>query len=116
MRDALQRLEDARTYAQAAINNAIGLSPEVLAHARQPLHAALYDLVVIGEALGKVPEEVRRLAPEIPWAAIVAVRNHVVHSYWQIDLTIIADVIENRMDPLIAAIDRLIDVLRRNDP
>jgi uncharacterized protein with HEPN domain len=88
----------------------------VLAHTRQPLHAALYDLAVIGEALGKVPEDVRRLAPEIPWAAIVAIRNHVVHSYWQVDLTIIADVIQNRIDPLIAALERLIDLLRRNQP
>jgi len=40
-------------------------------------------------------------------------RNIIVHSYWQIDLGIIADVIENRLDPLITELERLIAFVER---
>ncbi len=36
-------------------------------------------------------------------------RNLIVHAYWQIDLEIIANVIENRLDLLIAELDTLIE-------
>lgn len=43
-------------------------------------------------------------------------RNHLVHSYWQVDLEAIDDVVENRLDPLIAAIDRLIGLVAAGEP
>jgi uncharacterized protein with HEPN domain len=39
----------------------------------------------------------------------------VIHAYWQIDLEIIAEVIENRIDPLMSELKRLIAVLERAD-
>jgi uncharacterized protein with HEPN domain len=38
-----------------------------------------------------------------------------VHAYWQIDLEIIADVIENRIDPLVAELAKLIVFVERMD-
>jgi uncharacterized protein with HEPN domain len=111
-RSDLDRLRDAREYALYTWNNAGGLDPEILAGAKQPLQAALFDLVVVGEALNKVSAEVKTAAPDIPWQAIVALRNVIVHSYWQIDLELVADVIANRIDPLVASLDKLIDLIR----
>jgi uncharacterized protein with HEPN domain len=91
-RSDLDFLRDARSFAQHAHLNAIGLSADTLAGATQPQHAALYGLVIVGEALSKVSAEVRSAAPEIPWRAIINLRNIIVHSYWQVDLVIIADV------------------------
>jgi uncharacterized protein with HEPN domain len=112
----LQRLRDARSFALAALDNAGGLSPDVLADAKQPLHAALYDLAVIGEALGKVPGDVRSLAPAIPWVGITGMRNYVIHTYWRIDKEIVADVIGMRLDPLIDELDALIELVRKAEP
>ena len=113
-RETLARLKDARAYARHAQENAGGLGPETLADAPQPRHAALYCLVVVGTALTAVPSDIRTLAPELPWRAVIGLRNMVVHAYWQLDLTIIADVIESRLDPLIQSLDRLIELLERN--
>ena len=113
MRAPLERLADARAYAAYALDNADGLRADTLAEARQPLHAALYDLLIIGEALGKVPEEWRSFAPEIPWAAIAGLRNRIAHAYWQIDLAMVAGVIEHHLKPLIDAIDRLTEAVKR---
>ena len=57
--------------------------------------------------------EIRSAAPDVPWQAIYGLRNIVVHGYWHIDLEIIADVIENRLEPLISELDRLIAFVER---
>jgi uncharacterized protein with HEPN domain len=115
IRTDLERLCDARDFARHALSHAAGLSADVLAGALQPQHAAIYALAIVGEALGKISMELRSAAPAIPWNAINALRNHVVHAYWQIDLNIIADVIENRINPLVAELDKLIELLERED-
>lgn len=113
MRTPLERLGDARVYARQAVVDASGLDPEVLAEAKQPLHAALYDLLVVGAALGKLPDEWRSLTPDILWIAIGGLRNRIAHASWQIDLTIVADMIAHRIQPLIDAIDRLAETVKR---
>jgi uncharacterized protein with HEPN domain len=114
-RGPLEWLADARAFAQHAMQDAGGLSAEVLAGASQPQHAALYDLIVIGEALNNVPEDLQSLASEIPWAAIVALRNRIAHAYWQTDLEIVANIIENRLEPLMQEIDRLVELIKRTE-
>lgn len=116
IRSDIDRLRDAREFAQHAQYDAGGLDPGILAGAAQPRHAALFDLVIVGEALNKVSAEVKSIAPDIPWQAAAALRNFIVHSYWQIDLEIIADVIEHRTDPLIESLDRLIALVSRPPP
>jgi uncharacterized protein with HEPN domain len=112
-RSDLDRLRDARDFAQHPQYNAGGLSAEVLADAPQPLHAALYDLVIIGETLNRVSAAVKRAGPAIEWRLIADLRNLIVRAYWQIDLEIIADVVRNRLDPLIDALNTLIDFVQR---
>jgi len=114
-RSDLDRLRDAREFAQHAQYNAGGLSADVLADAPQPLHAALYDLVVIGETLNRVSAEVKSAAPDLAWRPITNLRNLIVHAYWQVDLEIIAHVIENRLDPLIRELDNLISFVERTE-
>lgn len=114
-RSDLERLRDARDFAHHARNNAGGLRADVLANAPQPLHAALYDLLVIGETLNNVSKEVKSAAPTLGWRPVYSLRNIIVHAYWRIDLELIADIIKNRLDPLVADIDRLIAFIERTE-
>jgi uncharacterized protein with HEPN domain len=113
IRSNLERLRDPRDFARHAQGNAGGLPAHILADAIQPQHAALFDLVVIGEALNKVSGEIRSAAPDLPWQSVIDLRHFVVHAYWQIDLEIIADVIKNRTDPLVSELDRLIALVEQ---
>jgi len=114
-RSDLERLRDARDFASHAQNNAGGLRADVLASVPQPLHAALYDLVIIGETLNKVSKEIKSAAPTLGWTAIYSLRNILVHAYWRVDLELIAGIIKNRLDPLIADLDQLIDFVERTE-
>lgn len=102
-------------FARCAQDDAGGLSAAVLADAKQPQYAALYDIAIIGETLNKVSAEIKSVAPEIEWRLVSDLRNIIVHAYWQIDFNIIANVIENRIDPLIAELDRLIGFVESSD-
>ena len=53
------------------------------------LFAVVRASEVIGEAAGKVSEETRAMAPDIPWTAIVSMRNRLVHGYFDIDPDIV---------------------------
>lgn len=112
-RSDIDRLRDARRFAQHAQNNAGGLTAETLSDAIQPQHAALYDLVVIGETLNRVSAEIKSASPDLEWRLTNDLRNMIVHAYWQVDLEIIADVIKNRLDPLIAQLDKLLAFVER---
>jgi uncharacterized protein with HEPN domain len=114
-RTNLERLRDAREFAENAGYHAGGLPAEILADALQPQHAALFALVIIGETLNKVSSEVKSAGPAIEWRLIANLRNIIVHSYWQIDLEIIADIIKHRLDPLIYELDKLIAFVERSE-
>ena len=43
----------------------------------------LHHIVVIGEAASRVLEALKERYPEVPWRRVVAMRNAVVHGYFQ---------------------------------
>jgi|AP12_2_1047962.scaffolds.fasta_scaffold238556_1 uncharacterized protein with HEPN domain len=62
--------------------------------------AVVRNLEIIGEASGRLPEAVRRAAPEIEWRKVVGIRNILAHGYFGISLPIIWDVVQNKLDEL----------------
>ena len=75
----------------------------------------VYDLVIVGETLHKVSAEIKGAAPAMEWRGYSDLRNYIVHSYWQIDFEIIAEIVRNRLDPLIAELDALIAFVERSE-
>jgi len=51
-------------------------------------------LQIIGEAGNQISAQFRILHPELPWRAIVGMRNILVHQYFDIDLEIVWSVVE----------------------
>jgi uncharacterized protein with HEPN domain len=41
---------------------------------------------IIGEAASKVKEDTREQFPQIPWNQIVAMRNRLIHVYFELDM------------------------------
>jgi len=60
----------------------------------------LHHLQLIGEAARRLSEEVRTRHPEIPWAAIVALRNFLVHDYFAVNLDIVWKVVDRDLPAL----------------
>lgn len=62
--------------------------------------AVIRNLLVIGEAVKKLPTEVRESAPSIQWRKIAGLRDILVHEYAGIDLGIVWDVVQRKLPEL----------------
>ena len=75
---------------------------------RKTQHAVIHNLEVIGEAARSIPDEVKDNATEIEWHKIIALRNILIHEYFGVNLKIIWDVIQNKLDALEKTCRRLL--------
>jgi len=71
----------------------------------------LRHLQIIGEAARRLPEEIRNLAPDIPWHKIIGMRNILVHGYFEIDLDVVWDAVQQDVPPLKPAVEALLEKL-----
>ena len=62
--------------------------------------AVITNLLIIGEAIRNVPEDIRTKYPDIEWRKIVGLRDVLIHSYFGIDIEIIWDIITNKAPEL----------------
>ena len=69
----------------------------------------VYHLQIIGEAVGKLSDQIKKSSPKIPWAKIRAMRNILVHDYFAIDKDEVWAVIEKDLKVLRPMIKALID-------
>jgi uncharacterized protein with HEPN domain len=61
---------------------------------------------IIGEAAAKVSTETREAYPEIPWPAIVGMRNRLIHGYFEIDLDRVWNTARVNLPPLVASLSK----------
>ena len=70
--------------------------------------AVIRRFIVIGEAAGRIPEEVCSRNGHIPWADMRAVRNFVVHEYFGVGEGIIWDTIRQDLPGIVEPLERLL--------
>ena len=51
--------------------------------------AVIRNLEIIGEAVNRIPKEIKRKYPNIPWQQIIGMRNKVIHEYFGVDVGIL---------------------------
>jgi uncharacterized protein with HEPN domain len=56
---------------------------------RMLLFAVVRAIEIIGEAAARVTNETRQACSDIPWNAIVSMRNRLIHGYFNIDVAIV---------------------------
>lgn len=72
--------------------------------------ALVKEIEIIGEAAAKISKEKREQSTQIPWRAIIGMRNHLIHAYDEIDVDILWDTIRNDVPQLIAELEKLPDL------
>ncbi len=73
------------------------------------LARALVQLItIVGEAASRVSGELQAATPHIPWPAMIAMRNWLVHAYFDIDLDQVWDTVQDDLPPLIADLESLL--------
>ena len=62
-------------------------------------------LEIVGEAAARVTAEGQRTYPDVPWRDIVAMRNRLIHGYFDVDLDRVWDTVTDDLPPLLAQLE-----------
>lgn len=73
------------------------------------VNSVLYDLVVIGEAVRAIPEDILATEPEVPWRLIVGMRNRLAHEYFLLRPELVGRTIDEPLQELDLACERLLE-------
>lgn len=98
--DILEAVRRIRSYT-------VGLDEAAFAASPITIDAVVRNLEIIGEAAGRIPEELRADSPGIEWRKIIALRNVLAHEYFGIHTKIVWNVIVDKLEPLEAACRKL---------
>ncbi|HEX6424493.1 MAG TPA: HepT-like ribonuclease domain-containing protein [Acidimicrobiales bacterium] len=107
MRGCAQRLEDVLVAASAIASH---LTRGTLADGLV-FDAVRVRLIEIGEAVKDIDPDVLANEPAVPWQDVVGMRDHLAHRYFDTDHVIVAATIDNDLPPLVAAVERLKDLV-----
>jgi uncharacterized protein with HEPN domain len=70
--------------------------------------SAIRLLEITGEAAIRISDDFKEEYSEVPWYQIAGTRNRLVHGYFDVDLTIIYQIITQDLPPLIAQLQSLL--------
>jgi uncharacterized protein with HEPN domain len=77
-----------------------GLTRESFAQDAMRIDAVIRNLEIVGEATKMIPESVRARYPSVEWKKIAGLRDILAHHYFEVDLEIIRDVLQNKLPAL----------------
>jgi uncharacterized protein with HEPN domain len=89
-----------------------GMSQDEFTDDSKTIHACMSCFQIVGEASKKLPPDWKKSEPSIPWVQIQGFRNALAHEYFHIDERIMWSTIQEDIEPLKKACQR---ILARND-
>ncbi|MEI2688904.1 MAG: DUF86 domain-containing protein [Anaerolineae bacterium] len=75
--------------------------------------AFVRSLEIIGEAAGKLPDDLKQRHSQIDWRSMSAMRNRLIHGYFGVDYEIVWDVVVNKVPELRTIVLAMLDQLSR---
>jgi uncharacterized protein with HEPN domain len=75
------------------------------------VEACLYNIQIIGEAVSKLPDDIKTSESQIPWVLIKGMRNRLIHEYFGTDTEIVWRVIKDELPAITKDLERIFVVL-----
>jgi uncharacterized protein with HEPN domain len=85
-----------------------GLDFEAFKEDDKAIRAVEMNFIIIGEAANQIPEEIEEKYITIPWSLMRAMRNRIVHAYFEVDEKLMWDTIQNDLPPLVPVLEKLL--------
>ena len=71
--------------------------------------AVVRQLEIIGEASRQLSDDFREQHDDVPWRAIIGMRNRIAHDYLNIDLDVVWDVVQHDLPDLKRRVHEVLD-------
>ena len=104
--DILTSFEETQEFTQ-------GLDFDAFAKDRRTVNAVVRSLEVMGEAAKRIPAEIRKKYPEIPWKRMTGMRDKLIHEYSGVDVEIVWGVVKMELPPLKPFFDQMLQDLEK---
>ncbi len=102
-RDILEHIEDIEEFIE-------NINYDEFIKNKEKITAVVGKIIFIGEAVDHLPDEVLEKYPDMAWNEVVAMRNRLVHGYFDIDYRIIWEVVNADIPRLKKTIEQLMDL------
>ena len=86
LNDIIESIERIQKYA-------FNISYEQLIEDKKTFDAIVHNLMIIGEGVKQIPDELRKEYPQIPWREIAGMRDIITHTYFRINSRLVWNVI-----------------------
>lgn len=100
------RLEHILKAIESVEEYTCGISEKELENDKLHLHATIYNVQIIGEAVYKITHDFKNAHTETPWAVIEKMRHILVHDYFRINIDVLWDVVNKDIPILKTKIKR----------
>ena len=84
------------------------LSFEEFCNDRKTSSAVIREFEIIGEAVGKIPDELKQKHPDVEWQDIKDFRNLLIHEYFGVDMEIMWKIIQENLPVLMNAVKEIL--------
>ena len=93
--------------AQAAMSFVAGRARLDLETDQMLLFAVVRAIEVLGEAANKVTTDMQLANPNIPWKAIIGMRNRLIHAYFDVDTDMVWETVQVEIPGLLLLLQPL---------
>ncbi|NVL90305.1 MAG: DUF86 domain-containing protein [Desulfobacterales bacterium] len=107
-KDDLVRLRHMLDAAKEAIGFVQNRTRSALEGDRMLVLSIVKSIEILGEAATRVTKECHNEFPQIPWRNIIAMRNRLIHAYFDIDLDRVWDTVTDDLPPLVQELERIL--------
>ena len=104
-RVSLRQIDD---YARQAQSICAGRTLRDLLADRQALLAFERALEILGEAVKRLPTELRDRYPAVPWKLVAGMRDHLSHGYDEVRHDVLWNAVQQDVPTLLATVEQMI--------
>ena len=101
----LKNISEAMVAAQVFVG---GMGFDAFVADDKTASAVLRKLEIIGEAMEKVPSEIRQKYPQVPWKRMIGMRAQIIHTYFAVDYAVVWDTLKIYIPSLQPIIEQIL--------
>jgi len=99
--DIIQAMDDSLKFVK-------GMKYDDFAKDRKSIYAVIRAIEIIGEAAKKIPDEIKRDYPQIPWKEMAGMRDKLIHEYSGVDLKRVWDTVKKDIPNLKSLFEKIL--------
>jgi len=104
--DILEALQKIEKYTEE-------LNFDAFSQDNKTIDAAIRNFEIIGEATKKIPEEIKKKYPQVPWKTMAGMRDKLIHEYFGVNLKVLWRTIKEDLSSLKPLIEEVLRKLNK---